>query len=84
MRKIKLTKSEKMVENALLAGEYVNVPPDEMLKVADAIKSRKKDAVLNIRVNSFDLKLIKSKAERLGVKYQTFVSEILHKLAHSG
>ena len=83
MRKIKLTKSEKMIEKALLAGEYVDVPRDEMMKLADAINARKKDAVLNIRVNSQDLKLIKAKAERLGVKYQSFVSEILHKLAHT-
>jgi predicted DNA binding CopG/RHH family protein len=83
MRKIKLTRNEKSVENALLSGEYVNVPHEEFGKVADAIKLRRKDAVLNIRINSLDLKLIKEKAERLGVRYQSFVSEILHKLAHS-
>jgi predicted DNA binding CopG/RHH family protein len=45
------------------------------------IARRKKDAVLNVRINSDDLEGIKQKARKLGVKYQTFVSEILHKVA---
>jgi len=54
-----------------------------MLKIAKAIEQRKKDAVLNIRINSKDLALIKNKAKKHGVKYQTFISEFLHRIAHS-
>lgn len=73
---------EKETEAALLKGEFVNVKPEEFQAVARAIVSRRKDAVLNIRVNSQDLQTIKQKAEKLGIKYQTFISEILHRVAH--
>ena len=42
-----------------------------------------RDAVLNIRVNSWDLAQIKQKAQKLGIKYQTLISEILHKVAQN-
>lgn len=82
MRKIHLTRQEQTIENSLLEGEYTDVSKDEFETIAQAIANRKKDAVLNIRVNSQDLKNIKQKAERLGLRYQTFISEILHRVAH--
>jgi predicted DNA binding CopG/RHH family protein len=83
MRKVKLTKREKDIENALLKGEYLDINKDEFRHVAEAIASRKKDSVLNIRINGDDLKLIKKKADRFGIRYQTFISELLHRIAHS-
>jgi len=47
------------------------------------VARRKKDAVLNIRVNHEDLHEIKGKAKKLGVRYQSFISELLHQVAHS-
>ena len=41
----------------------------------------KKDAVLNIRINSRDLDSIKQKAKQMGIPYQTFVSELIHQYA---
>lgn len=81
MRKIKLTKEERAVEEHL--EEYVDVGKTEFQKIAQAIASRKKDAVLNIRLNHADLQSLKQKAAKLGIKYQTFISEILHRLAQS-
>ena len=81
MRKIKLTKQEKAAEDALLRGEYVSVSKEKLAEIAAALEARKKDAVLNIRVNRYDLEHIKQKAHKLGVKYQTFISEILHRVA---
>ena len=83
MRKIKLTKQEKSIEDALLRGEYVSVSKEKFTEIAAALEARKKDAVLNIRVNSYDLENIKQKAQKLGVKYQTFISEVLHKVAEA-
>ncbi len=83
MRKIKLTRQEKAIEDALVRGEYVDVPKEEFDRIARMIAAYKKDAVLNIRVNSQDLRHIKEKAKKLGVKYQTFISEILHRVAES-
>ena len=84
MRRIKLTREERAIEDALLRGEYVSVSKEEFKEIADALARRRKDAVLNIRVNSEDLKSIKAQARRHGVKYQTFIAELLHRVAHSG
>ena len=83
MKKIKLTKQEKAIENALLKGEYVDVPKSEFNAMAEAIAARRKDAVLNIRINSKDLANIRQKAKRLGVKYQTFIAELIHRVAQT-
>ena len=83
MRQIKLTRQERGIEGALVRGEYVGVPKSEFEEIARAVAHRRKDAVLNIRVNSEDLMGIKQKARRLGVKYQAFISELLHRVAHS-
>lgn len=81
MKKIKLTKYERGIEKGLLRGEYVPAPPHVVKLVADAIAARRKDAVLNIRINSQDLTRLKQKAKTLGVPYQTFISELLHRYA---
>jgi predicted DNA binding CopG/RHH family protein len=82
MRKVKLTKSEKEIEEVLMQGEYIDIDKDEFKNIAQAIASRKKDSVLNLRVNGEDLKLIKKKAQQFGIRYQTFISELLHRIAH--
>ncbi|MDO9464546.1 MAG: hypothetical protein Q7J67_04530 [bacterium] len=80
-KNIELTRQEKEIEDALMAGEFVNVESKELEEISQAIARRKKDAVLNIRVNSQDIISIKQKAKKLGIKYQTFISEVLHKVA---
>ena len=81
MKRIRLTKQEKQIEEDLLKGEYVNVSKAQFNHIADAIAARRKDAVLNLRINSDDLESLKQKAGKLGVRYQTFISEILHRIA---
>jgi len=83
MRRIKLSSQEREIENALLKGEYLDVNKKEFEDIAHAIANRRKDAVLNIRVNSRDLESIKEKARRLGIRYQTFIAELLHRVAHN-
>ncbi len=83
MRKVKLTKTEKEIENTLIEGKYIEINDNEFQQIAQAIASRKKDSVLNIRINSDDLKLLKKKAQQFGVKYQTFISELLHRVANN-
>ena len=82
MKRINLDPEEKAIEDALLKGEYVSVDKVEFQKIAQAIQARRKDSVLNIRINSQDLKYLKDKAKKLGVKYQSFISEVLHRIAH--
>jgi predicted DNA binding CopG/RHH family protein len=80
-RGIRLTKQEQEIENALIAGKLVDIEKEELKQISQAIARRRKDAVLNIRINSQDLKSIKQKAKKLGIKYQTLISEVLHKIA---
>jgi len=87
----KLTAYEKSIEAAIGRGEYVRVSPEEEAQIRAAIEKkraeiraqRRKDAVLNIRVNSQDLARIKKKAKKAGLRYQTFITEFLHQLAES-
>jgi len=81
VRKIKLTKEERWIEDHV--NEFVPVSKDRFNEIAQALERRKKDAVLNIRVNSYDLEHLKQKAQKLGIKYQSFISEILHKVAEA-
>jgi predicted DNA binding CopG/RHH family protein len=81
MRKIKLTKEEQAIEDSI--EEFVPVSKEEYEQIAQALAARRKDAILNIRVNKYDLEVIKQKARKLGLKYQTFISEILHRVAQA-
>ena len=81
MRRIKLTKYEQQIEDEI--EKYVPVGKAEFNRLKAILERRKKNAVLNIRVNNGDLENIKRKAKKLGVKYQTFISEFLHRLASS-
>lgn len=83
MRKIKLTRYEQEIEDAIGRGEFVPVSPEKFKEIAEAIARKRKDKVLNIRINSFDLANLKEKARKLGVKYQTFIAEVLHKVAQA-
>ena len=81
MKRFKLTKEEQWIEDH--AEEFVPVKREQFEMIKQALERRKKDAVLNIRVNHYDLETIKQKARRLGIKYQTFISEVLHKVAEA-
>ena len=81
MKTARLTAEEKQIEKTLLEGTYKPVSNVEFRAIADAIISRKKDAVLNIRINKQDLDSIKKKAKKLGVRYQTLLAEVIHKVA---
>ena len=81
MKKLKLSKEEKEIENALLGGEYKPIKGKELANIEKTLKSRKKDITMTIRVNSEDIEKIKGKAKELGIKYQSYISEIIHQVA---
>ena len=80
---MKLTRQEQEIENAIGRGEYIRASKAEIEEMARVLARRKKDAVLNLRINSYDLKALKQKAQRHGIKYQTFIAELLHRVAHN-
>ena len=81
MKKLKLTKEEREIENALLKGEFKLVKGKELENIEKALKARKKDTTMTIRVNSEDIEKIKDKAKKMGIKYQSYISEIIHQVA---
>ena len=81
MKKVRLSKEEKEIENALLIGEFKPLKGKELEKIGNALRARKKDVTMTIRVNSEDIEKIKNKANKLGIKYQSYISEIIHQVA---
>ena len=81
MRKIKLTKQEQWIEDH--AEEFVPVNKELYNEIVAALERKKKEMVLNMRINRDDLEAIKQKARKSGIKYQTFISEILHRVAEA-
>lgn len=78
MKRFKLTREEKAIEAAIERGEYRPATPEEFAEIAQALERHKKDAVISIRLNSQDLAGIKKKATKIGIPYQTLISEIIH------
>jgi predicted DNA binding CopG/RHH family protein len=87
MRRMKLTPYEKRLEAEIGRGEWVPVSKELSDQIGAAIARKieelRKDAVLSLRINSNDLKLLKQKAAKYGIKYQTFIAEHLHRIATS-
>ena len=83
MKKIKLTREEREMMAGIERDEFVPVTGKELRDVADAIAARKKDATLTIRVNSQDIHRIKKMAVKKGIPYQTYISEVIHRVAEA-
>jgi len=83
MKKHKLTKEEKEIESALLRGEYIPLKGKKLENIEKALRLRKKDMTMTMRVNSGDIEKIKNKAKKLGVKYQSYISEVIHQVAEA-
>jgi predicted DNA binding CopG/RHH family protein len=78
----KLNKEEREILNAFEAGELKRAKGSDKIKkqhqeYADAMF--KKDARINIRLSSNDLRRLQKKALAEGIPYQTLVASILHK-----
>ena len=81
MSKIKLTREEQAIEDAIGRGEYIPVTGKHLEEVARAIAARKKDMTLTIRVNGQDIDHIKKMAQKRGIPYQTYLAEVIHRVA---
>jgi len=79
MRKIKLTREEQWIEDHM--EEFVPASKEMFDLVKRSLEARKKNAVLNLRINAGDLINLKAKAKKMGLKYQTFIAEVLHNVA---
>ncbi len=79
--KMKLTREEKDIRASVERGEWsTTAKKSELRKYQEAARQMlKKDARLNIRISSQDLKNLQKRAMEEGLPYQTFVSSLLHK-----
>ena len=76
-KKVKLTKSEKEIEKSIL--NYKPISPEKQSKIAKIIKRANEKKNISLRVNIQDLELLKLRAEKDGIPYQTLISSVLHK-----
>ena len=81
MKNVKLNLEEKKIMEAIERDEYVPVGGKELREMADAIAARKKNMTLTIRVNSQDINRIKKFSKTKGIPYQTYLSEVIHRVA---
>jgi predicted DNA binding CopG/RHH family protein len=79
IERIKLTKEEQWYEDHM--EEFVPITGPEYDFIVASLERKKKEMVLNMRINRDDLEAIKQKARKAGLKYQTLISEILHRVA---
>jgi len=76
-KKIKLDDFEQDIENN--SENYVPVSNFKKKKIESIIREAKKSKNINIRINNYDLELVKKRAKEEGIPYQTLVSSIIHK-----
>lgn len=81
MRKQKLTREEQWIEDHI--EEFVPINRKLYGEIVAALERKKKEMVLNMRINRDDLEAIKQKARKSGIKYQTLISEILRRFAQA-
>ena len=74
---MKLDKFEQEIEDNI--DEYQPISSEDKQKISSIIKKAKEKKSVSLRLNAQDLTLIKQKAEREGIPYQTLISSILHK-----
>ena len=77
-----LTREEREILDAFEAGKLKSVPHAQELLTRHQAYARaalKKDARINIRISSHDLRALQKRALEEGMPYQTLVASILHK-----
>lgn len=80
--KISLNQEEELLLDSFESGEWQtakNIDQEKQRAIKAANNYLSKDARINIRISSSDLKRIKQKAAFEGLPYQTLIASILHK-----
>ena len=83
MKKQYLDAEEKEIMEAIENDEFVPVTGIELKRVADSIAARKKDMTLTIRVNCNDINRIKKMAQKRKIPYQSYISEVIHRVVQA-
>ena len=83
MKRNYLSEEEKEIMESIERDEFIPVTGVELKQVAEAITARKKDMTLTIRVNRKDINRIKKMAQKRGIPYQSYISEVIHHVAQA-
>lgn len=83
MKKNHLSEEEKEIMESIEKDEFVAVSGIELKEVVEAIAARKKDMTLTIRVNHNDIDRIRKMAQKRGIPYQSYISEVIHRVAQA-
>jgi len=84
---VPLDSEEQEILDSFERGEWKSVDNlEEELKLAQEIaantlRAMRKNKRINIRISEYDLALIREKAMKEGLPYQTLIASILHKYA---
>lgn len=77
MKKNKLTKDEKLIEDQIDKLKPISKKKkDEINKI---LSRARKNKSISLRISNYDLDKIKEKAEKVGIPYQTLINSVLHK-----
>lgn len=76
-KKEKLNKFEKEIEKNIL--NYKPISSEKRNVIGGIIKRANEKKNISLRVNNQDLELLKLRAEKEGIPYQTLISSVLHK-----
>lgn len=75
--KEKLDKYEQGIEDNI--EKFKPVAPKTKRKIEGIITRARKNRSISLRINNFDLELIKERANENGIPYQTLINNIIHK-----
>ena len=75
--KHKLTEEEQAIERE--ADQLEPVSAERRKEIESIIRKARKNQAISLRLSSFDLELLKKKAEAEGLPYQTLITSVLHK-----
>jgi len=81
-KNLKLDKEEQMWEDLQEQGKLQSVPNLEDMKTSLAIAARNtrlESKQISMRMNTLDLKRLKSKALSYGMPYQTLLNSLVHR-----
>ncbi len=71
---------EKKLMEAVEDGKSIAVSGKEVANIKNLLRSTS-SKVISLRVNEFDLSILKERAEAAGLPYQTLINSVLHRYA---
>ena len=75
--KHQLTEEEKQIEKE--AHRFRSVGGEKRARIEAIIARARKNAAISLRLSTFDLEMVKKRAEKEGLPYQTLINTIIHK-----